>query len=169
MSPEQFIAYFENVAAQNIAIGHQPGNPKFKRFYRMDIEELTGSLDNRFNALSLVIEHPDEQEEDNLSDNPYLRQMCAYWILCPVPDKDNFDQLNTIRQRCYSVSHQVYSKLRNDVDENIYKGFKRGSFRRAAYTDMSGTVVGYRCSFEQHAPINYRLNANEWLNETPVN
>jgi hypothetical protein len=168
MTPSEFISYFETVAKNNRAIAHVPGNSGQTRFYRFDFEEFTGSLTNRFKGVSLVIEHPEDREEDNLSDNPRLIQQCAFWIVAPLKDSKNFEHVNEIREQCYTVSHQVYTKLRADADSGIYKGFKRGTFQRAAYTDLSGTVVGYRCSYIMENSIRYVLNPDEWFDTTTV-
>jgi hypothetical protein len=168
MSPNEFITYFEAIAKNNRAIGHIPDDADHKRFYRFDFEELTGALNNRFKGLSLVIEHPEDREEDNLSDNPRLIQFCAFWIVAPIGSNKDFDAINAVREKCYTVSHQVYTKLRNDSAIGVYKGFKRGTFQRTAQTDMSGTVVGYRCSYTMEDCIQYTLNPDEWFNETPA-
>lgn len=168
MSPSEFIDYFESIAKNNRAIGHIPNDANHKRFFRFDIEELLGSMANRFRALSLVLEHPEDREEDNLSDNPRLIQQCAFWIVSPIGSNKDFDAVNAVREQCYNVSHQVYTKLRNDASIGVYKGFKRGTFQRTAQTDISGTVVGYRCSYVMENSIQYNLNPDEWFNEKPV-
>ncbi len=166
MTPAEQIAYFEEVAKSNRAINHQPGDSKNKRFFRMDLEELESDLRTKVLGLSLVLEHSIAQEEDQDSDNAYIRLDCAFWILHPTQPSDSFEKKNEHRDLCYRVAWQVYTKLKNDKKKGIFKGYEPGSFNATAYTSLAGTALGYRCSFIYKQPAPVQLNETEWFNET---
>jgi hypothetical protein len=168
MTPAEQIEYFETAAKRNRAIGHVPDAPDNKRFFRMDIAELESDLRSRVKGLSLVIEHSIDAEEDGLSDNPYINQSSAFWIIHPITRPDDYDANNELRDLCYRVTWQLYTKLRNDKRKGIFRGFEPNTFTVEAFTNLDNTIVGYRAAFKQKEPAPRELNPDEWTDETPA-
>lgn len=166
MTPAEQINYWETVATRNRAIGHVAGSPESKRFFRMDIAELEGDLRSRLKGLSLVIEHGEDAEEDGLSDNPYIGQNFAFWVLHPVTRPDDYTGNNELRDLAYRVVWQIYTKLRNDKRKGIFRGFEPGTFTVTAFTDIEYSAVGYRATFKYKSPAPRELNPDEWFDET---
>ena len=166
MRPAEDTQYFEAAAMSNKAIGHVPGDPNNKRFFRWSIEELENDITSKFKGISLIVERSGFRDVDELSDNPFLQHSKAFWILAPIKDRENFALTEQLEDECYEVALQMYSKLRNDHRAGIYKGFVPGTFTGTPFLNLDSTAVGYRCSFLYKAPAPTQLNVEDWNSET---
>lgn len=165
MTPSEMRDYFEQCAVSNRAISHVPGDPKKCRFFKLAIEDLESNMRSKFKGLSLVLEYGSVREGDQLSDNPYLYQQHAFWILCPIEKRGDTQEVSDKDSECYEVALQVYTKLRNDKMSRKFKGLDPGSFSMVPFINLDGTAVGYRCTFTYSTPAPF-INLNDWNNET---
>lgn len=164
MSPSEYIRYWEAAASHHVDIGHVPGSAEKKKFWRMDISELESDFSSklRANEFFLVIEHAEDAVIDQISDNPYVQQQAAFWIISPRPTKD-FDKANELLERCYGIAWDMFAKMWNDRLAMVFKGFKPETFRAIVFSGPF--ILGYRCSFTYEKPAYKILNPEKWLNE----
>jgi hypothetical protein len=166
MSPTEEKEYFERAAMSNKMIAHQPENPSEKRFFRWAIEEFESDISQRFNGIALVLEKAGFREEDNLSDNRYLVFDRAFWILTPISDINNLEELESKEDDCYEVALQMYAKLVNDKQLGKFKGYEPNSFQATMFQNLLGTAVGYRCQYRYKTPAPTELNPSDWNTDT---
>lgn len=166
MSPTAEKEYFERAAMSNKKIGHVPDSPNEKRFFRWNIAEFETDLASRFKGISLILEKSGFRERDNLSDNRYLEQEKAFWILAPIQDSNNYDHIAELEDETYQVVLQMYTKLVNDKAIGIFKGYDPGSFTATPFTDLNGTATGWRCAFRYLTPAPTELNSDDWNTDT---
>lgn len=166
MTPKEERSYFEAAAKSNKAIGHVPGDPANKRFFRWSIQELESDIATRFTGISLIVERAGFRDEDQLSDNPYFQHNKAFWILAPIKSPDRFDLIEELEDQCYEVALQMYSKLRNDYKSGVFKGFLPGTFTATPFLNLDSTAVGYRCTFMYKNPAPPQLVEADWYTDT---
>ncbi len=168
-----YIAYFKTAAINHKLLLHVDNTNV--TFYRMDIEEVLTGLRYKLKTKSLILENPEKNTRDLLSDNPRKIITGAFLVIGPVKKNDFADEV-TVLDKCEEISEDILSKIANDCSKfkrnpnwaRAIKGFDPNSIRSQKVGPLFDNFYGWRTEFQiiQTYRNNLKLDASKWNNET---
>lgn len=165
MTIEQLHAYFEDIATHHKKILHTPSAPGFKRDSLDNLLAATRSALVTADKFALILENPQGNFEDNISDSPKDFQTSAFWIIKLVPKGDEATELQ-VRSMAKSIGVDVISKMRKDMRQipkhPVLQWININSIQYNPLSNVLDGCSGYRFEFTLHEHIDLSFQPSNW-------
>lgn len=170
----EFKQYFEDCAKSNRQLKHQSA-PGYNSFAQMDIEEIMTNQNSGFNGMGMVLENPNYQIGDLLSDN-YRDITSGAFLIVKEFAKGDFKDRDEVKDATLKVAKQVIAKIKNDYMHRKHNrnyqydimGVDMASIRiNPVFGLFGGFWIGWRVAFTMNNKdaTGLILNEADWFND----
>lgn len=113
MSHKEIIDYLENINTQLVDFGENS-------FFRMDLQEITGSFRTGITFPCMLVESPDGDLDDSNINSSAIGKNFAFLVL-KNPTSNNYEQQNQYLDDCEKIGLKIIARMRYDarVEGNI--------------------------------------------------
>ncbi|KAA8483766.1 hypothetical protein BDE36_1767 [Arcticibacter tournemirensis] len=166
MSEAQYISYFENLAKQSIAIGHDPDQGRYSFFYIEDpynMEEIDLAIRNRLTLPALLLETSDGELDKNATTNYTDTIKCVFSV---IGKANTTEELRQSRDQCKRIGIEILARMSHDSSRNAIVPGKNVYFRieEVEYSPISVDTLffGYQFSFRFVCPFGFSVDSAIW-------
>lgn len=171
MTYSEFVAYFEAIAINHKAIGHNP--PENKRFFGIDLSDLTNSLKDVGQTPCIGLERPFYGTRGAYA-NVRLQKTGALMVFTRSNDAFDFAAMEAAYNLAYQIAEDIAAKMIKDAKlydlgeaDYTLPGLDPASFSLEpmppGYAD--GGILGVRLSFSFNEPLDL-FDTEKWNNES---
>lgn len=155
------IQYFKTLASQHILIGHSLSE---KHFYRLEIEEVLGSLGN-INYPAMILEGYRFSLSDKQSDNVLKERTCAFILIDHLHDRGDSDAIHEVWDNLENICDDIISRIKADKRNPAItqvRDFDLNSINVALISNEHDQNYGIRCTFTLVSSLSTDVDQDMW-------
>jgi hypothetical protein len=157
-----FVAYFEQIAAEHVDIGHSVSE---KHFFRIELQEILTGLKTKIKYPALILEGYDFKFVDHNSDNLHKQVSCAFDVIDLVRDKGDYDLIHDTWQRMEEIGDEICIRILEDKrgrQLDILSYFHMENVSGSLLVDMDLMHYGVRYEFLLSWPLVNDIDPDKW-------
>ncbi|GAB3958151.1 hypothetical protein GCM10028805_51920 [Spirosoma harenae] len=168
MTESEYIAYFENIAAQHAAIRHNVENRKaFFVVHDDNLSELETAIPNMSLPALLLDQYYDDLDAE--SDNKRITVLGGISIICKV-EMGNTKSIRQAREQARQIARSILNRLRYECQMGLVANqpYIKLSFNQNGSPTPAiagGSATGWGYSFELLMPTKTAIKAEDWLDK----
>ena len=168
MSEPDYIAYFENLAHQNKAIGHDPdaGREAFYVVSDDNRSEVEKALKNKLALPALLL---DQYFDDESTESDNFRQTIqgGFSVVCKVETTGDPASIRDARHQARVIARQILNRVRRDTRMPGSVLYSKSLFMRPENNGEPTPVLvgttGWGYGFTWQLPTQIAVDAGDWL------
>lgn len=160
----ELIAYFENLAAQHVSLGHRPNE---KHFVRIEVDEALSAINRTdFEFPILALEGFSYGFTDQRADNLIKNREGAFMLLDKISDKSDYAALHDTWDALEEIGDDILIRMRADKrnpDTPVIRAIDFNSINANLIQNELGNTIGIRYLFTISSPVNTDVDFSNWL------
>lgn len=155
--------YFENLAANHVAINH---TAQEKHFFRIDAEEYLVGINTKVNYPFLSLESYDSGFNAPGNDNVAISRSIAFMLVDKYRQGD-YNEMNDIYDRMEEIALDIINKINADQKENIslVRDFNYNSVQiQSLPPNPASLYTGVRVTMSFDSKYNTAVDSDKWKN-----
>lgn len=163
MTEQQYICYFEQLAAQARFMGHSELKPHFFMATGDNYQEVEKAVRSRLNFPALIL---DQYTDDILTSQDNCRSQIrgGFSVLCKIGK--GADAVRLAQAEARVLAQKIYFRLRHDVRTRLLPELKDifldPDLQGQPALLIAGIAAGWAYEFELTAPMSVRVDPDDW-------